>query len=74
MTRTHSGSLRERGAPGGAEERRIGLDEQAIGGHERGDLGRRLLAAPEDEAREADREPEVDDRSAVVERARRTSG
>ena len=55
---------------GRRQERRIGLDEHAIERDERGDLGRWLLAGPEHEPREAHRQPEVDDRAAVVERAR----
>ena len=55
---------------GRRQERRIGLDQQPRSGHDRRSFAGRLLAAPEDEAREADREPEVDDRARVVERPR----
>ncbi len=68
VTRTHSGSLRERGAPGGDRNGESVSTSRRSVGHERSDLGRGLLAAPEDEAREADREAEVDDRPSVVER------
>ena len=56
------------------EERRIGLDEHAIVRRERRDLRRRLLAAPEDEAREADHEPQVEHRLGRSRPGRRRSG
>ena len=53
VTRTHSGSLRERGAPGGERNGESVSTSRRSAGAERGDLGRRLLAAPEDEPGEA---------------------
>ena len=50
------------------EERRVGLGQQALGRHEPGDLGAGLLAAPEDEAAEADREAHRQGRLGVVDR------
>ena len=74
VMRTHSGSFRPRGAPGGEQEGRIRLDEQAAGGHERDDVGRRLLAGPEREPRDRDGEPEVKHARARTRPSRRRSG
>ena len=52
------------------QERGVGLDEQAIGRDEPGDLRARLLAGPEDEAAERDREAEPEHGLGVVDRAR----
>ncbi len=70
VTRTHSGSLRERGAPGGERNGESVSIEQAVRGDERRHLGRALLAPSEHEAGEADGQTEVDDRATVVGRTR----
>ena len=66
MIRTQAGSLRRRGAPGGGEVRRVGLDEEPVGRHEPHALGGRLLALPEAEARDRDRAAQLEGGRHVV--------
>ena len=69
VTRTHSGSLRPRGAPGGERNGESVSTRSRSAGYEADDVGGRLLARPERQARDADRRAELEHRLGVVERA-----
>ena len=69
MTRTHSGSLRRRGAPGGERNGESVSTRRRSGGRQAGDLRGRLLPGRNDEAGEADRRAELEHRLGVVDRA-----
>ena len=69
VTRTHSGSFRDRGAPGGARKGESVSISTRSAGTSAATSADASSPAPKDEPREADGEPEVDDLPAVVERA-----